>query len=170
MVSSELKTNGDRPNYRPLIVAGILVGVGQGGFFDGIVLHQILQWHHMFTNIETSRTVAGLELNTLGDGLFHAADWLFTVSGIVLLWLAGKRDDVPWSTGTFLGSILIGAGMFNVVEGIIDHHILQIHHVKPGPNQLAWDLGFIAIGILAAVIGGRIVSLSTSNLKVETDT
>lgn len=153
--SDELKKR-DR-TYRPLIVAGILLGLGQGGFFDGIVLHQILQWHHMFTNIETGKTVAGLELNTLGDGLFHAVDWLFTLSGIFLLWLAGDREDVPWSTETFFGSILIGAGMFNVVEGIIDHHLLKIHHVKPGPNQLAWDIGFIAVGILVAGIGWLLV-------------
>ncbi|AFZ36887.1 Protein of unknown function DUF2243, membrane [Stanieria cyanosphaera PCC 7437] len=140
-------------NRRPLIIAGILLGIGQGGFFDGIVFHQLLQWHHMFTNIETSQTVAGLELNTIGDGLFHVFDWLMTIAGIVALWLAGKRDDVPWSTSTLIGSILIGAGMFNVVEGIIDHHILQIHHVKPGINQLAWDLGFIAVGLVVAVIG-----------------
>lgn len=44
-------------NRQPLIIAGIVLGLGQGGFFDGIVLHQILQWHHMFTNIETSQTV-----------------------------------------------------------------------------------------------------------------
>ena len=28
---------------------GILLGIGPGGFVDGIVLHQILQWHHMTT-------------------------------------------------------------------------------------------------------------------------
>ena len=61
-------------NRRPLIIAGILLGLGQGGFFDGIFFHQLLQWHHMFTNIESSNTVAGLELNTLGDGLFHVFD------------------------------------------------------------------------------------------------
>ena len=30
--------------------AGIFLGLGLGGFFDGIVLHQILQWHHMATS------------------------------------------------------------------------------------------------------------------------
>ena len=66
-------------NRRPLLVAGIVLGLGQAGFFDGIVIHQLLQWHHMFTNVETDRTVAGLELNTLGDGLFHLFDYLLTL-------------------------------------------------------------------------------------------
>lgn len=28
---------------------GFLLGIGFGGFVDGIVLHQLLQWHHMLT-------------------------------------------------------------------------------------------------------------------------
>ena len=60
---------------------GILLGMGLGGFVDGIVLHQILQWHHMLTSAggHPASTVAGLETNTLWDGLFHAATWLATV-------------------------------------------------------------------------------------------
>ena len=87
------------------------------------------------------------------DGLFDASTWIMTVIGIGLLWRAGQRDDVPWSSNTFLGSILLGAGAFNFFEGLIDHQILGIHHVKPGPNELAWDLGFLASGVILAVIG-----------------
>ena len=29
---------------------GIILGVGLGGFVDGIVLHQVLQWHHMLSS------------------------------------------------------------------------------------------------------------------------
>jgi uncharacterized membrane protein len=40
---------------------------------DGIVLHQILQWHHMLTDTgdNPANTVVGLEANTLADGFFH---------------------------------------------------------------------------------------------------
>ncbi len=67
---------------------GILLGVGLGGFVDGIVLHQILQWHHMLTSEGSypKTTVVGLETNTLWDGLFHAATWLFVVAGLWVLW------------------------------------------------------------------------------------
>ncbi|MBD2019940.1 DUF2243 domain-containing protein [Leptolyngbya sp. FACHB-36] len=143
----------DRPTYAPIIIAGLLLGIGEGGFFDGIVLHQLLQWHHMFTSVVTKETVGGMELNTLGDGLFHVFDWVMTIAGTISLWRAGRRPDVAWSTGAFVGSILMGFGLFNLVEGVIDHHILQIHHVRAGANQLAWDLGFLAIG-LALLLGG----------------
>jgi uncharacterized membrane protein len=151
--NSQLNSESIELNRRPLIIAGIVLGIGQGGFFDGIVLHQILQWHHMFTNIETSKTIAGLEINTFGDGLFHAFDWLMTTIGIFLLWCAGNISNVPRSNQTLIGSLFIGAGAFNIVEGIIDHHLLKIHHVKPGINELAWDLCFLAIGLLSLGIG-----------------
>ncbi|MEH2374599.1 DUF2243 domain-containing protein [Nostoc sp.] len=137
----------------PLITAGIFLGVGLGGFLDGILLHQILQWHHMLSNIRPLTKTANIDLNMVWDGLFHALDWVFTVVGVVLLWRAGGRDDVPWLSQTFIGSIVIGTGLFDLVEGLIDHQILGIHHVKSGPNQLAWDLGFLAFGALLILIG-----------------
>jgi uncharacterized membrane protein len=33
----------------PPVAPALLLGIGLGGFVDGIVLHQILQWHHMLT-------------------------------------------------------------------------------------------------------------------------
>lgn len=32
------------------LAGGLLLGLGLGGFFDGIILHQVLQWHHMLTS------------------------------------------------------------------------------------------------------------------------
>ncbi len=140
-------------NSNLLIGAGIVLGLGQGGFFDGIVFHQLLQWHHMFSSIETDMTVAGLELNTLGDGLFHLLDWLLTLAGIFLLWQAGARSKQSWSGRVLFGSILVGAGLFNLVEGIIDHHWLGIHHLRSGEAQFLWDLGFLGAGLLLVLIG-----------------
>ncbi len=154
--------NISRLNLQPLVIAGILLGLGQAGFFDGIVFHQLLQWHHMFTNVESSNTVAALELNTLGDGLFHLVDWLMTIAGLIVLWLAVRRDDVDLSTSVLIGAFCIGAGMFNIIEGILSHHLLQIHHVKPGVHQLAWDLSFIGAGILSTIIGGVVLNQHSS--------
>jgi uncharacterized membrane protein len=143
----------------PLMTAGILLGIGLGGFVDGIVLHQILQWHHMLSSGPYPPTsVENLQVNTLWDGLFHAATWVATAVGLALLWRSGRRADVPWSTGTFLGSLAMGWGAFNLVEGIVDHHILGIHHVREGvPNVLLWDLGFLAFGAILVVVGWAMV-------------
>ena len=142
---------------------GIVLGVGLGGFVDGIVAHQILQWHHMLTSTDTDNigldfypatTVHGLRMNTLWDGLFHTFTWLMVLTGLAWLYsrVQHSRGRV-WSSRVLWGWVLVGWGVFNLVEGVIDHHLLGIHHVRTGPNQLAWDLGFLALGGLL-VVGG----------------
>lgn len=143
--------------YSPLVAAGVFLGLGLGGFFDGILLHQILQWHHMLSSVRPPTTVPELELNMVGDGLFEAGTWVMTIVGVILLWRAGKREDVPWSSQAFFGSILVGAGLFNLVEGLIDHQILGIHHVKSGPNELTWDVGFLVVGAILAIVGWLLI-------------
>src|ERR671916_883376 len=71
---------------------GFIMGLGLGGFIDGIVLHQILQWHHMLTAIRSPETVPGLKINTLWDGLFHVVAWLFVLAGIGVLYSRVTRD------------------------------------------------------------------------------
>lgn len=154
---------------RPLVAAGLFLGVGLGGFVDGIVLHQLLQWHHMLTahGDYPMDTVRGLEVNTTWDGVFHAATWLATVAGLALLWNASRLYDVTW-TAVLVGAILIGWGGFNIVEGIVNHHLLTLHHVrddKGGP--LAWDLAFLAWGAVFLSTGWGLVARRRRDLQDE---
>ena len=133
-----------------------VLGLGLGGFIDGIVLHQILQWHHMLTDTgdDPANTVAGLEANTLADGFFHLATWFLVVGGTVMIVRAWQRGELapPWRV--HFGMLLAGWGVFNLVEGLVDHQLLGIHHVRDdlgGP--LGWDLGFLAFGALLVVAG-----------------
>lgn len=141
----------------PIVSAGLLLGTGLGGFVDGIVLHQLLQWHNMLSSTRPPTDLVAMKYNMLWDGLFHAFTWLMTVAGLARLWAAGKRHDVPWSTPTLVGSLLGGWGLFNVIEGIIDHQLLGIHHVHPGDGQLAWDVGFLAFGVALIAVGWALV-------------
>jgi uncharacterized membrane protein len=141
-------------DQRPIIRAGVITGIGIGGFFDGIVLHQILQWHHMLTSAGyPPNTVENLQINTLADGLFHAVTWILTLIGIFLLWRALQGVKGKFPVGLLTSTMLIGWGLFNLVEGIVDHYILQIHHVRSGPDQAIWDLAFLIWGALM-VAGG----------------
>lgn len=53
------------PAIGPIIVAGVFLGLGLGGFVDGILLHQILQWHHMISNLQPLTTISNIDLNML---------------------------------------------------------------------------------------------------------
>jgi uncharacterized membrane protein len=135
----------------PSKASGLLFGVGLGGFVDGIVLHQLLQWHHMVTDVGDypMTTVAGLEVNILFDGFFHVLTWICVLAGSVTL-LRAWRDGRLAPTWSFhFGLVLLGWGLFNVVEGVVDHQLLGIHHVRDdlgGP--LTWDIGFLVFGVL----------------------
>jgi uncharacterized membrane protein len=141
----------------PLVRAGILLGIGLGGFVDGIVLHQILQWHNMLSSVLPPVSLAAMKANMIWDGLFHALTWCTTVVGLAMLFRAGARRDPLWSGRLLVGAMLGGWGLFNLVEGVIDHQILGLHHVHPGPDQLAWDLAFLASGAVFMAVGAVIV-------------
>jgi uncharacterized membrane protein len=130
-----------------MTVPGLLVGIGFGGLLDGIVLHQILQWHHMLSAEACCpvTTVRGLQLNTLADGFFHLASTVVLFIGTVTLWRR-TRDGVPWSGWQLLGLAMQGWGLFNLVEGLIDHQLLGIHHVRGGPDQFMYDMAFLVFG------------------------
>lgn len=140
---------------------GIVLGIGLGGFVDGIVLHQVLQWHHLLSSTDSDNigvryyptdTVDGLRMNTLADGVFHVVTWLAVLVGLAMLYSrVTASPHRTWGSGVLRGWILVGWGAFNLVEGVLDHHILGIHHVRGGPHRLWWDLGFLALG--AALIG-----------------
>ncbi|HKG66163.1 MAG TPA: DUF2243 domain-containing protein [Solirubrobacteraceae bacterium] len=147
---------------RPPRAPGFVMGLGLGGFVDGIVLHQILQWHHMLTDTgdHPANTVAGLEANTLADGFFHVATWVLVVAATVLTLRAWQRGELapPWRA--HIGMLLAGWGAFNVVEGLVDHQLLGIHHVRDDLGApLGWDLGFLAFGALL-VVGGLALARS----------
>jgi uncharacterized membrane protein len=142
-----------KDTVRPLVSAGTLLGVGLGGFVDGILFHQLLQTHNMLTARIPKDSIAAVEINMVWDGVFHAATWLVTVAGVWLLFRAGRRRDVPFSGPTFAGALALGWGLFNLIEGIIDHHVLHLHHVVERLGVSAYDWAFLASGIVL-VAGG----------------
>lgn len=107
-------------------------------------------------------TVAGLKANTVADGLFHLATWVFVLAGAVLMLVSWRRGRPAPTWRLQTGLLLAGWGLFNVVEGIIDHQFLGIHHVRDdlgGP--LSWDLGFLAFG-LVLLFGGWALAVAAA--------
>ena len=138
----------------PLITAGLLMGVGMGGFVDGILLHQIFQLHNMLSAKLPPDTLINAKVNMLWDGLFHAATWLITLTGVWLLWRDARNSAVRRAR-IFAGQMLMGWAAFNLVEGIIDHHLLGLHHVRDLPEHVPlYDWMFLGVGgVLLGAIG-----------------
>jgi uncharacterized membrane protein len=141
-------------NVSGLRRAGVVLGLGFGGFVDGIVLHQILQWHHMLTDAGfPPDSVRNLQMNTLADGLFHALTWVISLAGLIMLYRATVGRQYRPSGRVLAGAMVMGWGIFNLVEGLLNHYILGIHHVRPGPNQALYDAAFMVLGAALTALG-----------------
>ena len=149
-----------RSGQAGIATPSILLGAGLGGFVDGILAHQILQWHGMLTQRYPNTSMEHMELNMLADGLFHLVALTFVLVGLFLLWARAGRGGWRWTWRSLTGWMLAGWGLFNLVEGTINHHVLVLHRVNPeSANPMAWDLGFLALGALL-LAGGVMVARS----------
>lgn len=160
------ETRNAEVNLRPLISAATLLGIGMGGFVDGIVFHQILQLHNMLSAKVVRDTLVNVETNMVWDGLFHAFCWLTVMLGLAMLWRAGQKSEVPWSGRTLVGGMIMGWGIFNLVEGIIDHHILQLHHVIERLGLSIADYLFLLSGVIFILIGRALIRSASSDTPV----
>jgi uncharacterized membrane protein len=147
-----------------VVTAGTVLGVGLGGFVDGIVLHQIAQWHNMGSAVLPPVTMEAMQVNMRWDGLFHAATWIITFVGVWMLWAEGQ-EWAPTSR-VLTGQLIFGWGGFNIVEGMIDHHLLNIHHVRDLPVHVpAYDWTFLLVaGVLFVAIGWWMASPTRTRL------
>jgi uncharacterized membrane protein len=145
---------------KPLTRAGIVLGVGLGGFFDGILFHQLLQMHNMLTARLPKDTIANVEINMFWDGIFHTFTWIMTVIGIALLFRARSVPNILWSARAFVGAMFMGWGLFNLVEGVVDHHILHLHHVVESHGQSIYDVLFLLSGII--FLAGGLIAIRSA--------
>ncbi len=158
---------------KPLSIAGILSGVGMGGLAYGIIFHQITQAHNMISNKYFPDNIENLQLNLVWDGIFQALTWVVIAFGLTMLWQVAKRGEVPLITKFFAGSMILGLGLFIVVEGILAHHILQLHHIIEATTSTAqtlWDVAFLASGVIFITWGTYMRRNSLERIELQKPT
>ena len=138
---------------RGLLAATFTIGVGLSGFFDGILLHQLLQWHHLLSLVpgETFRSIGA---QIFADGMFHVAMYAVTAAGLWLLWR--RRDALarhPQGWRIVAGGGLLGFGVWNVIDVAFFHWTLGIHRIRVDvPDPMAYDIGWLVIlGLLPLI-------------------
>ena len=137
------------PKDHGFAAGSVLLGIALGGFFDGILLHQILQWHHLLSAVEGD-PFRDLRVQILADGLFHALMYVLAAGGLWRLWRHGR------DRGSLAAGALLGFGLWHVLDGIVSHWLLGIHHVRmDSDRRLAWDLAFFVAGAACALAGWR---------------
>ncbi len=130
----------------------LLLGVALGGFFDGILLHQILQWHHLLSAVDAVRD---MRMQLIADGAFHALMYLIAVFALYRLWSRRSAATAAGASAVLCGNALIGFGAWHVADAVLSHWITGIHRIRmDAANPLLWDLAwFLVFGVLPALLG-----------------
>lgn len=148
--STEIDTAAAPGRFIP--PAGFALGFGLGGFFDGILLHQVLQWHHLLSGLESAR--ADIRFLILTDGLFHLLMYVVTALGLWLLWRAREALAATRGDRSLLVAALLGFGVWHVVDAILSHWLLGIHRIRMDvENPLLWDVLWLAVFGLVPIVG-----------------
>jgi uncharacterized membrane protein len=139
---------------RRLVWGAAALGFALGGFFDGILLHQILQWHHLLSGVAPSETAPDLRFQVLADGLFHLLSYVLALAGLWLMWVGRDALGAVASGRHLFGWALVGFGAWHILDAVLVHWILQLHRIRMDvDNPLLWDLLWLVpfgIGVLAA--------------------
>ena len=132
----------------------LLLGIALGGFFDGILLHQILQWHHLLSLVPG---LDDLRAQILWDGYFHALMYLLAALGLWGIWRAHLRR-VEIEGRPLLGALIAGFGLWHILDSVLSHWLLGIHRIRIDSDMpLLWDLlWFVVFGLLPLGIGGAL--------------
>jgi uncharacterized membrane protein len=141
----------------PLTTAAMVMGIGYGGFIDGIFFHQIFQFHEMLSARVPSTDYVGKSINMFWDGIFHLFCLIVALIGTVLLWKLTGRNDINRSGRLLSGGLLMGWGIFNIVEGVIDHHLLELHNViELSDNHAPGNFAFLGASVLMILVGSAL--------------
>ena len=126
----------------------VVLGVGVGALVDGFVLHQVLQWHHLWSSKTSMATVEGLEDNTRADGVFHLASLGVLLVGLALV--VDRRIEAR----PLVGLGLAGWGAFHLVDQLVFHLALGAHDIREEvENPELYNWSFFGIGLVLIAAG-----------------
>jgi uncharacterized membrane protein len=133
------------------LVGAFTLGFAFGAFFDGILLHQILQWHHLLSLVQGD-LYRDIRVQILADGLFHAATYLLAAGGLVMLWRGGQAQPAD---RIVLGWAVLGFAAWQFADVTLAHWAIGLHRVRVDvANPLLWDIGWLIVfGSLPLIVG-----------------
>ncbi|MFF2632797.1 DUF2243 domain-containing protein [Microbacterium sp. NPDC058021] len=140
--------------------SGVLFGVGLIAFIDEAVFHQLLHWHHFY---DLSTPAMGL----VSDGVFHAVSWFATIAGLFLLADLRRRDALNWQR--WAGGVLLGAGVFQLYDGTVQHKVFGIHQIRYVEDVFVYDLVWNLVAVAMILAGAVLVYLTRSTAPVRVE-
>lgn len=143
--------------------ASAVLGFGLGGFFDGIVFHQVLQWHHLTSTVDAP-AFAAIEVQIFFDGLFHLGAYLTILLGLAMLWSGRDALRLPNALRAVMGALILGFGLFHVFDNLAFHWLLGLHHIRLD-QPLFWDVVTFTLGLAMAIVGWRLLGSARASCR-----
>ena len=145
-MSTTLKHRESANHQRSVLWTGVILGIGLMGAVDLLVFHQLLQWHNFYYDTTQYWRI-------FSDGLFHSFTAGMLFLGAMRLWSIRERASRVLSSVPLWAGILIGAGGFQLFDGIMIHKVLRLHQIRESsdsqlPYDITWNL--FALAVLAA--------------------
>lgn len=144
MAGATREDSTHRTSVRRSAISGAMLGVALMAAVDEIVFHQILGWHHFY---DRSTPAVGLA----SDGLLHTAELLVLVAGFALF--ADLRRRNAFAGRHFRAALLLGAGGFQLFDGLVNHKVLRIHQVRYDVDTLPYDLAWNGAALVLLLVG-----------------
>lgn len=144
------------PDHRRSVGVAVLLGVAVMAAVDEIVFHQLLAWHHFYDRATPAVALAS-------DGLLHAAELVLLVAGVFLVADLVRRGSL--SARSACGGFLLGAGAFQLFDGVVDHKLLRLHQVRYGVDLLPYDVAWNAAGLVLLVAGAGVTAWAGWSLR-----
>jgi uncharacterized membrane protein len=122
----------------------LLLGFALGGFIDGILLHQVLQWHHLLSAVDGGTIPLAVQITA--DGLFHLLMYALALVGLWMTW-RGRAALAQGAGGrTVASTALVGFFLWHLVDATVFHGVLRLHRIRMDTSHpLAWDVGWFAL-------------------------
>ena len=124
--------------------SGVLTGLGVVAFLDETLFHQLLHWHHFY-----DRSTPDVAL--VSDGLFHAFGFAALVAGLFLFADLRRRNTLSWRR--WIAGLLVGAGGFQLYDGLVQHKLLRLHQIRYDVDLLPYDLVWNVIALIMIIVG-----------------
>ena len=116
------------------VVGAVVFGFGLSGLVDVLFLHHVLQLHHLVSNVYDPSTLSGLRMNILADGLFSLTMLAVAGVGAGLVWAAERRAAAPRRVKPRAGATVLGVGLFDLFDVVVNHTLFGLHHATHGPG------------------------------------
>lgn len=132
---------------RRSLLTGTMIGTALMAAADEVVFHQLLSWHHFYD-------ASTPDVSLLSDGLLQTTYLVLLVAGF--FWYADLRRRRTLARRPAWAGFVLGLGVFQLFDGVVDHKLLRVHQIRYGVDLLPYDLAWNGVALVLLALGAAL--------------